>query len=84
MLLQKGLEILGYMENELVGKDWVNTCISTQIEEEILDVFNKVMKEEKKVEELDKYKVTVNDINILLEGYEEFKKNVSVSDITWG
>jgi len=47
---KKGQEILGYMENELVGKNWFTTCIPSQKEKEILDVFNKVMKEEKKVE----------------------------------
>ncbi len=47
---KKGQEILGYAEDELVGKNWIKMCIPGQKDGEIHGVFNKVMKEEKKVE----------------------------------
>jgi PAS domain S-box-containing protein len=47
---KKGQEILGYTENELVGKNWIKMCIPGKREEEVQGVFDKVMIHEKKVE----------------------------------
>ena len=47
---KKGQEILGFTENELIGKNWLKMCIPSQKREEIKSVFNKKMKEEKEVD----------------------------------
>ncbi|MBF0329753.1 MAG: PAS domain S-box protein [Nitrospirae bacterium] len=41
---RKGLEILGYSEDELVGKDWFETCLPVEASKEVKGVFNQLVK----------------------------------------
>lgn len=42
LINQKGLEILGYERDELIGKNWFNTCIPENLKEKVKAVFSKV------------------------------------------
>lgn len=46
MINQKGCRILGYQENELIGKDWFETCLPSSIRDHIKTVFHQIMKGE--------------------------------------
>ncbi|QEE16621.1 PAS domain S-box protein [Promethearchaeum syntrophicum] len=46
----KGNKILGYRENEILGKNWFKTCIPHSKREEMERVFNKVINGEKEVD----------------------------------
>jgi PAS domain S-box-containing protein len=39
----RGLEILGYQETELIGKNWFETCLPERLHEETYNVFKKLM-----------------------------------------
>jgi len=43
LINQKGEQTLGYQENELIGKNWFDTCIPKRNRREIKGVFKKVM-----------------------------------------
>lgn len=43
MINQKGLEILGYAEKELLGRNWFDTCIPAVLREEVRSVFARIM-----------------------------------------
>ena len=43
LINEKGCEILGYSNNEIVSKNWFDLCIHEDIREEIYAVFNKLM-----------------------------------------
>jgi PAS domain S-box-containing protein len=43
---QKGCEILGYKQEELIGKNWIDTCIPAHLHNEIHLTFSQVMKNE--------------------------------------
>ena len=43
LINQKGCEVLGYEESELVGKNWFDTCLPVQIREEVKPVFRRLM-----------------------------------------
>lgn len=44
MINQKGCTILGYGENELIGKDWFETCLPQKIRERVKTAFHQIMK----------------------------------------
>lgn len=46
MINQKGCRLLGYSENELIGKDWFETCIPENIREKLKPVFHQMMRGE--------------------------------------
>ena len=43
---QKGCEVLGYTKKELLGKNWIDTCIPEKIQDEIHLVFSKVIEKD--------------------------------------
>ncbi len=45
-LNKKGYEILGYIEGELIGKNWFDTCLPSNIKNEVSNVYKKLMKGE--------------------------------------
>ncbi len=45
---QKGCEILGYTQEELLGKNWIDTCVPKELQDEIHLVFSQVI--EKSIE----------------------------------
>jgi PAS domain S-box-containing protein len=40
---RKGCDILGYRESELLGKNWVSTCLPERMREEVQGVFTRLM-----------------------------------------
>jgi two-component system cell cycle sensor histidine kinase/response regulator CckA len=47
LINRKGCQILGYeKEEELIGRDWFDTCVPPQIREEVRSVFEQLMKAE--------------------------------------
>lgn len=40
---RKGLELLGYEEDELIGQSWVETCVPAVFRDQVHDVFRKLM-----------------------------------------
>ncbi len=57
LINQKGLEILGYNNEELIGKNWFDTCIPPEINDKIKQVFKKLMNGD-----LDTVEHYVNDV----------------------
>ncbi len=43
LINQKGCELLGYSEQEIIGKNWFNHFIPQRVREEILAIFNQAM-----------------------------------------
>lgn len=43
MINRKGSAILGYREEELLGKNWFDTCLPPKIREDVREVFRKLM-----------------------------------------
>jgi PAS domain S-box-containing protein/putative nucleotidyltransferase with HDIG domain len=43
MINRKGARILGYQEDELLGRNWFETCIRTQEREQVRRVFEEIM-----------------------------------------
>ena len=51
LINQKGNQILGYQEDELIGKNWFDTCVPMKIRNEVKQVFMAIMSgEEESVE----------------------------------
>jgi len=46
LINKKGLEILGYEEEELLGKNWFKTCLPERMTDEVLDVYRQLMNDE--------------------------------------
>lgn len=46
MINQKGCTILGYKEEELIGKDWFETCLPQKIRDRLKTLFLQIMKGE--------------------------------------
>ncbi len=44
LLNESGHELLGYNKNELIGKNWFQTCLPKNIIENVKEIFNKIMK----------------------------------------
>jgi two-component system cell cycle sensor histidine kinase/response regulator CckA len=43
LMNRKGYEVLGYQEGELVGQNWFDTCLPSQIADEVKSVFQELM-----------------------------------------
>jgi len=43
LINQKGCQILGYQEKQLIGLNWVNTCLPERYRKEVKGVFKKIM-----------------------------------------
>ncbi len=43
MLNRKGTEVLGYTQEELVGKNWFDVCVPTRVQEEVKNAFARLM-----------------------------------------
>ena len=43
LMNRKGYEILGYEEGELLGKDWITTCLPGRIRDEMTHAFEKLI-----------------------------------------
>ena len=44
LINQKGNQVLGYQDDDLIGKNWFNTCIPEGSRQEVMHVFNKIMR----------------------------------------
>jgi PAS domain S-box-containing protein len=49
---RKGCEILGYSENEIIGKNWFDTFIPENIREDLRHKFRQLLKENVRIEEV--------------------------------
>jgi PAS domain S-box-containing protein len=43
---ENGLEILGYRQEELLGKNWFKTCLPHKLQREVLDIYHQLMRGE--------------------------------------
>ena len=43
LLNRKGYQVLGYEEGELIGKNWINTCLSPEDHDRVLTTNNKII-----------------------------------------
>ena len=43
LINQKGMRVLGYQENELIGKNWFDTCVPEQYRRDVREVHRKVL-----------------------------------------
>lgn len=41
---ENGLEILGYRQEELLGKNWFKTCLPHKLQREVLDIYHQLMR----------------------------------------
>jgi PAS domain S-box-containing protein len=56
---RKGYKVLGYEEGELIGMDWIKTCIRSQDYEKVSKVFDRIIRGEiEPVEYLENYVLT--------------------------
>lgn len=46
LINKKGLEILGYREEELLGKNWFKVCMPARMMDEVLDVYHQLIRGE--------------------------------------
>ncbi len=46
LINKKGCAILGYTEQEILGQNWIDTCLPEEMREEVTGVFNQLMKGE--------------------------------------
>ena len=51
LINKKGCEVLGYAEEEIIGKNWYDLCVSEDVREERKKIFTKVMAGEQEEEE---------------------------------
>jgi PAS domain S-box-containing protein len=43
LINKKGCEILGYRQEEILGRDWFDTCLPQELREEVTGIFNRLM-----------------------------------------
>ncbi len=43
MINRKGCEIIGYRDDEIIGRNWFDVCLPGELREEVKGVFNKLM-----------------------------------------
>jgi PAS domain S-box-containing protein len=43
LINRRGLEILGYREEDLIGKHWVETCLPERVRDEVAGVFERIL-----------------------------------------
>ncbi len=59
LINRKGCEVLGYKEEEIIGKDWFDLCVPEIVREKRKDAFRKVMEgEEKELEDYENIIIT--------------------------
>ncbi len=59
LINRKGCEVLGYKEEEIIGKDWFDLCVPEKAREKRRDTFRKVMAgEEKEAEDYENVIIT--------------------------
>jgi PAS domain S-box-containing protein len=59
LLNRKGYQVLGYKDGELIGADWIKTCIRPQDHEQVSEVFYRIMRGEiEPVEYFENYVLT--------------------------
>jgi len=46
LINKKGSEILGYKEEDILGKNWFNTFLPENVREDVKTIYNKLMKKE--------------------------------------
>jgi len=46
LINERGLEILGYKREELLGKNWFKTCLPESVQDDVLDVFHQLIRGE--------------------------------------
>jgi len=51
LINKRGCEVLGYKEEEMIGKNWFDLCIPEKMREEVKEVFKKLMAGELKIAE---------------------------------
>ena len=51
LINERGLKVLGYQREELLGKNWFSTCLPDRVQKHILDVYRQLMEGEKKSSE---------------------------------
>lgn len=76
VLNNKGLEILGYKKEEIIGKNWFDTCIPTEISQQIKAVFKQVFAGEMQgVEHFENEIVTKKGERKTISWYNSYIKN---------
>jgi PAS domain S-box-containing protein len=59
LINKKGCEVLGYKEEEIIGRNWFDLCVPEKVREQRKDSFRKVMRgEEKEVEDYENTIIT--------------------------
>lgn len=59
MINQRGCDILEYKENELIGKNWLETCIPEHKRKEVMEIFkHTVINGDKLIESVENYIIT--------------------------
>jgi len=61
MINKKGCQILGYEEQEIMGKNWFQTCLPEEDKEEVLDIFEKIITGDKTFKEYHENQVLRKD-----------------------
>ncbi len=68
MINNKGCEILEYEEEELIGKNWLETCIPEDKKEEVMEIFrNAVIEGDSLIESVENYVITKTGKRKLIE-----------------
>ncbi len=67
MVNRKGCEILGYEESELLGKNWINTCIPEHKRQEVINIFSDIIQKNRDLNnDIDNYIITkTGDIRLI-------------------
>jgi len=61
MINKKGCQILGYEEQEIIGKNWFQACLPKENKKEVFDVFEKIISGDKDFEEYHENQVLRKD-----------------------
>lgn len=69
MINRKGCEVLGYKENELIGKNWFDLCMPENIKENVKTFFNKIISGELQQNEYFENAVVTKKGNIRIIGW---------------
>jgi len=48
LINERGLKVLGYRREELLGKNWFRTCLPDRLQEEVVDIYRQLMTGETK------------------------------------
>jgi PAS domain S-box-containing protein len=61
LINKRGLEILGYRQEELIGRNWFKTCLPDKSRKDVLDVFHKLIRGEIEPDEYSKNTVLTKE-----------------------